>query len=133
MTIRECVAAFLVLIGVVLGGCASRCETCCGEPVAARDALSRDMSILGNDQSSLVRAVNMEDQSWRVIALVSPTCSECVYGAEAVKKEIADRYQPQQVAAMIVWIPMISTDNEEAAHASATIFPVDRVTHFFDA
>src|SRR5437870_947412 len=110
MTIgKSLVAAVVLLFGQGLAGCASRCETCCGEPAAARDNVSRNMSILGDDVTPLIEAFNTQSDTWRVVAVVSPTCSECVYGAEAVKKEITDRYGPERVRAMIVWIPMIPT------------------------
>ena len=88
---------------------------------------------MDNDVSPLRAAFNEKSDRWRTVALVSPTCSECVLGAEVVEKEITARYPASQVDALIVWIPMLQTDSEKAAHGSATIFPSERVTQFYDA
>jgi hypothetical protein len=130
----RCLIATVVLVfGQSLIGCAGRCETCCSQPVTPQDGESRTVTHLGDDVSPLIEAFNGDADSWRLVALVSPTCSECVYGAEAVKKEITDRYGPDRVGAFIVWIPMIDGDSEETAHVAATIFPKNRVTHYYDS
>jgi hypothetical protein len=101
--------------------------------LSACSASPQQVTALGDDLSPLRSAFNDDSDRWRVLALVSPTCSECVLGAEAVEKEITARYPAQQVPALIVWIPMLPTDNEPAARGSATIFPPERVTQFYDA
>jgi hypothetical protein len=108
----------LCVSAIVLSGCASR---------------SPQVTVLGDDLSPLRSAFNDKGDQWRAVALVSPTCSECVLGAEAVEKEITARYPASQVGALIVWIPMLPTDSEMAARGSATIFPPERVTQFYDA
>lgn len=65
--------------------------------------------------------------------MVSPTCSECVLGAEAVQKEITGRYPMGGVAAVVIWIPMLEPDNQRAANTAATIFPPGRAAQFYDA
>jgi hypothetical protein len=120
------------LCGFALTGCASR-QPVCGEPVALRDNTHRQITVLGDDLSPLRSAFNDKSDQWRAVALVSPTCSECVLGAEVVEKEITARYPAQQVPALIVWIPMLPSDNEKAARALATIFPQRRVSQFYDS
>ncbi len=119
-----------------LAGCASHGPQVCGQPVVLRDNTPRQVTVLGDDLSPLRSAFNDKSEEWRAVALVSPTCSECVLGAEVVEKEITARYPASQVDALIVWIPMLPTDNEKAARASATIFPPppeERVTQFYDS
>ena len=100
--------AFLACACVfLLAGCSSR----------------QQVMVLGDDLSPLQSAFNEKSAQWRTVALVSPTCSECVLGAEVVEKEITSRYPESQVDALIVWIPMLQTDSERAARGSATIFP----------
>lgn len=133
MKTMQVLLSFLLLVSV-LHSCASSREQCCAAPAASsRQAGPREMSVLGEDLSSLSDAFNARSDRWRVLALVSPTCSECVLGAEAVEKEITQRYGPDRVAALVVWIPMIPSDNEKAARESAAIFPADRAVQFYDA
>jgi hypothetical protein len=114
-------------------GCASRGQQYRGETIAARDNTPRQVTVLDDDLSPLRATFNSTSDQWRAVALVSPTCSECVLGAEAVGNEITARYLKSQVPALIVWIPMLQFDNEQAARASATIFPVERAAQFYDA
>lgn len=116
-----------------LVGCASHSPQVCGETVAARDNTPRQVTVLGDDLSPVRSAFNDKSDQWRAVALVSPTCSECVLGAEVVEKEITARYPASQVPAFIVWIPMVPTDSEKAARGSAAIFPQQRATQFYDA
>lgn len=136
--------ALAVIAGVaisvpMLTGCASQPKSCCPETSCcaqapeARDQTPRELTVLGDDLSLVRAAFNAQADRWRVVSLVSPTCSECVYGAEAVRKEIVDRYPAAKVTAVSIWIPMIPTDNEQAARNSATILPADRGPQFYDA
>lgn len=137
-------AVMAILAGVAMSvptliGCASQSKSCgpettscCAETPTPRDQQPRDLSVLGDDLSPLRAAFNAHADRWRVVSLVSPTCSECVLGAEAVQKEIVDRYPAARVSALSIWIPMLATDNEQAARASATIFPEDRAVQFYD-
>lgn len=136
-------AIALSLTGVIVmssvAGCASQSKSCCtsaasccNEAAAERDETPRDVTVLGDDFAPIRESFNAMKDRWRVVALVSPTCSECVYGAEAVRKEVIDRYPADRVGAICIWIPMLSTDNEKAARASATIFPPERAALFYD-
>lgn len=93
----------------------------------------QQVRVLGDDLAPLRSAFNENADQWRTVALVSPTCSECVLGAEVVEKEITRRYPASQVDALVVWIPMLETDSEKAARAASTIFSPDRVTQFYDS
>jgi len=89
--------------------------------------------VLGDDLSPLRDAFNEESARWRALALVSPTCSECVLGAEVMAAEITIRYAADQVATLVVWLPMLPIDNEDAARASASIFLPHHAKQFYDA
>lgn len=136
--------AAIMIWATGLSGCASQSKSCCspddsqskaccGEPVTARDDTPRTMTVLGDDLAPLRDAFNAQSDRWRAVALVSPTCSECIYGAEAVQKEIIERFSPDRVSTLCIWIPMLAADNEQAARTSATIFPPDRAVQFYDA
>ena len=105
----------------------------CACSLALVGCSSQKVTVLGDDLSPLRAAFNERIDQWRAVALVSPTCSECVLGAEVVEKEITSRYPASQVDALIVWIPMLPTDSEKAARASARIFPPERAAQFYDA
>ena len=104
----------------------------CACSLALVGCSSQKVRVLDDDLSPFRAAFNEKSDQWRTVALVSPTCSECVLGAEVVEKEVTSRYAASQVDALIVWIPMLDTDNEKAARGSATIFPPERVTQFYD-
>lgn len=125
-------SVLLSLCVLAFAGCAAR-QQVCGEPAALRDSTPRQVTVLGDDLSPLRSAFNDTSDQWQVVALVSPTCSECVLGAEAVEQEITARYPAERVPALIVWIPMLPTDSEKAARESATIFPHQRARQFYDA
>ena len=134
------VACLAVLAALRLGGCASCTDNHNGgavergSPVVpAADDRPRDVRALDDDLAPLRAAFNDGADRWRVVALVSPTCSECVVGAQAVEREITGRYPAEQVGAAIVWIPMLESDNEQAARSAATIFEPRRVSQFYDA
>lgn len=120
------------LCGMALTGCASQ-QSACGEHSSARFGTPRRVTVLGHSLDPLRESFNISADPWRAVALVSPKCSECVRGAEAVEKEITARYPGSQVAAIIVWIPMLQSDSERAAQASATIFPENRAAQFYDS
>jgi len=68
----------------------------------------------------------------RVLLLVSPVCSECVLGAEAVRKSIIDRFAESGVFAVVVWQPMLEPDDEEAARIASGIFAEASAVQFYD-
>jgi len=125
------VALILTCIGLSdLSGCAATTPTTCGDPVTT--PAPRSVTLLTDDVAPLRDQFNAASDRWRVVSLVSPTCSECILGAKAVAREIGSRYPTSQVAVLTVWIPMLSTDSEVAAKDSATIFPPDRASQFYD-
>ena len=125
-----CIAVLLSLICLPsFAGCAS-----CPPRVSYQRVYEpRQVTVLGDDLSPLRAAFNSGNDRWQALALVSPTCSECLLGADAVAKEITARYPVNQVAALIVWIPMLDSDNEKSARVSATIFPEQRTSQFYDS
>ena len=136
--------ATIMICATGLSGCAShsqsccgasdsQAKSCCGEQMTARDNTPRTVNLLEHDLAPLRDSFNAKADRWRAVALVSPTCSECIYGAEAVRKEITDRFSADHVETISVWIPMLPPDNEQAARESASIFPPDGVPQFYDS
>lgn len=132
MRLLKTIASVFCLV-LLSSGCATSNQPCCGQAVALRDIHPRNLIVLHDEMALLRKEFNAHSARWRVFSLVSPTCSECVLGAEAVEKEITRRYPKERVASLVVWIPMLESDNEAAARSAATIFPPDRCVQFFDA
>jgi len=68
----------------------------------------------------------------RIVLLVSPTCSECLLGAEAVRASVVDRFAASGVHAIVVWEAMLDTDDVAAAQEASRIFAGCSATQFDD-
>lgn len=68
----------------------------------------------------------------RVVALVSPTCPACVFGANAVEQAVLEAYPDAEIQVSIVWIDMLPSDGRVAAFRSSSIFDDPRVKQFHD-
>jgi hypothetical protein len=120
-------------VAALLTGFASSHVECQAQEVVMSDDSPRTIETLEHDMTPLAQAFNAHTDRWRVVALVSPTCSACVLGAEAVQKELVARYPADELDTIVVWIPMLRSDNETAARAASAIFQPQRATLFYDA
>lgn len=77
-------------------------------------------------------AFNSNADKPRALLLLSPACSECVFGAEVVRRSIMDRFAASGVYAIVVWEPMLDPDNEAAARQSSAIFASVPAVQFYD-
>lgn len=66
----------------------------------------------------------------RFLAILSPTCSACVHGAEAVKEAVLPLGEGVEV--FVVWTPMLDGDGAEAASRSSAILRAPRVRQYWD-
>jgi uncharacterized protein YceK len=146
------VCAVLTVVTMILSGCATNksaatCESCasgtaakvatvdvadtaCCEPVGIAGA-TQPVAVV--DSLALIKsAFNAHADKPRVVLLVSPACSECVLGAQAVRKSIVDRFAERSVYAIVVWQPMLETDNEAAAKKASAIFDGTTAVQFYD-
>ncbi|HKQ50279.1 MAG TPA: hypothetical protein VJZ71_19555 [Phycisphaerae bacterium] len=55
-----------------------------------------------------------------------------MYGARAVLKEVVEAAPRADVRVIVVWLPMVETDNAKAAREAARMFRDERVTQFYD-
>jgi hypothetical protein len=118
----------VVLSGCVIStGCVSSRE---GKP-AGRPA--RQVTVLDESFEALKREFNAGTSKPRVLALFSPTCGGCIYGAKALQHE-AQKVPPvgESAEVLIVWVAMLETDNEREAWKSARRFDFPGVRHFYD-
>jgi hypothetical protein len=68
----------------------------------------------------------------RLLAILSPTCGPCVFGAIAVREAVLEAFPDAGVAVLVVWIDMLGSDDLDAARRAARIFDDARVAQFHD-
>ncbi|MEX2217548.1 MAG: hypothetical protein WD749_02215 [Phycisphaerales bacterium] len=124
----RCTLLFVLGFATLLLGCASRD----GVPVAPRPGPARQATELGPSFEPLRSAFNASSDRWRAVLLVSPVCSECILGAEAVEKEITRRYPGSRVKTLVVWSPNLRGDSPTTARQASAIFPQAAVEQFYD-
>jgi hypothetical protein len=67
----------------------------------------------------------------RVVALLSPTCGACQYGQRVVQSIFTDIGDPQ-LRGFVVWLPMLSADDQREAELQAGTFTDARITQRWD-
>src|SRR5438132_1136451 len=132
---------FLTLAVMMLAGCTSgksgECcdppttQAACCNPVESTNAAPQAVSVV-DSLAPIKAAFNAHADKPRVVVLVSPTCSECVLGAQAVRKSIMDHFAASGVFALVVWEPMLEPDSEAAARQSSGIFAETPAAQFYD-
>ncbi len=128
-----------VLIGSVIPSCAAPNSPSAGDTSATAcdgtalpSGPTQRITVLDESMTELRRDFNAHSHEWRVVLLVSPTCSECILGAEAVEREIMARYPAKAVHGQVVWGRMLEGDNEATALQSSGIIPRSNAAHFYD-
>lgn len=71
-------------------------------------------------------AFNAHPENVRVLAILSPTCGECIAGHE-VMQNVFNRFESDRLSGLIVWLPMRAGDDAGAATAQAGTFIDDRL------
>jgi len=68
----------------------------------------------------------------RLVVLVSPTCPECVGGAQWVYDYVLKRYPDLPIRVYSVWYEMYPGDSPDDFPAAKRLMPDRRVTHMWD-
>lgn len=113
-------------------GCAARHPGPCCEPAATATGAPQPVVVV-ESLEPIKTAFNAHADKPRVLLLVSPVCSECVFGAQVIRRSILDRFASSGVYAVVVWEPMIEPDTEAAARRSSSIFAGSPAAQFYDA
>lgn len=79
----------------------------------------------------LIDQFNSSEDSIRVLAIVSPTCQDCLVGFEIVKR-LFTRFDSKNIRGFVIWIAMLEGDDEEIAKRGSETFRDPRITHFWD-
>jgi len=104
---------------------------CCKRPAAsAQDAEAKGLVSLADEVSRLASDFNAAKARPRFLAILSPTCSACVHGAEAIKAAILPAGNAIDV--FIVWAPMLEGDGGAAATASSVLLAAPHVRQYWD-
>ena len=107
MNILRIAAALVVLAGFIGSGCAS-------------NRSRPQVTVLRDPLAPLKQQFNGNASKPRVIALCSPTCGGCLYGAKALQHEARTNSLTRNAEFLVVWMPMLDTDTEgEATKAAA--------------
>ncbi|MBI2845000.1 MAG: hypothetical protein HYX86_00495 [Chloroflexi bacterium] len=87
---------------------------------------------LADSLDSLREHFNRHQDKPRFLALLSPTCTECLDGAQAINMSIVSACPQAGISLSIVWINMLPKDSKSAAEIASQIIPDPRAAHFYD-
>ncbi len=113
--------------------CGVTCQRdCCKAPKrgAAAAAEAPGLVSLAKDLDPFVSAFNKAKGRLRFVAILSPTCSACVHGAEAIKEAVLPAGDAVDV--FVVWAPMLEGDGASAASSSSAIVTAPHVRQYWD-
>ena len=86
---------------------------------------------VGTQAQAVRDAFNAAADTVRIVALVSPTCGDCLRGAADLQSQVFDTIASPKVRALIVWVPKLGARESNVAEATHTI-PDPRATHYWD-
>ena len=75
---------------------------------------------------------NRSNLKVRVLAILSPTCPDCLRGFEMVKI-LLDEFPCDDLSVFLIWIPMLDEDNFEAAIARSRELSDSRLMQAWDS
>ena len=91
------------------------------------------VTVLSDSFEALKEQFNADTSKPRVLAIFSPTCGGCIYGAKALQHEAQNVPQiGNQTKVLIVLVAMLETDNKREAPKAAQRFGFPGVRHFYD-
>jgi len=107
---------------------------CCGSARGAGQATSASeasgLVSLAEGISPLAADFDAAKGRLRFLAILSPTCSACVHGAEAIAEAILPAGEAVEV--FVVWAPMLGRDDGAAASTSSAILRAANVHQYWD-
>ena len=104
---------------------------CCQRPASsAQDAEAAGLVSLAAGSAPLVSDFNAAKARPRFLAILSPTCSACVHGADAIKAAVLPAGDALDV--FVVWAPMLEGDGSGPASASSAIVAAPHVRQYWD-
>jgi len=122
-------------LSLVISACFSALLLGCSTlPPSSKTTASKRVEALDKSLAALKAEFNRDPSKPRLVALFSPTCGGCIYGAEALQHEAQKLMELSETTGLlIVWVSMLETDNEVEARKAAARFDFQGVQHFYDA
>jgi len=112
------------------GGESRQLERCQRPAAPEQNAEAAGLVSLAAGSSQLVADFNAAKARPRFLAILSPTCSACVHGAEAIKAAVLPLGRTVDV--FVVWAPMLEGDGSGPASASSAIVAAPHVRQYWD-
>ncbi len=113
--------------------CGASCQRGCCKTrrgAAPAEGEARGLASLAKDPAPLVSAFNAARGRPRFLAILSPTCSACVHGAEAIKEAVLPA--GDSIGVFVVWAPMREGDGGGAASSSSKVVAAPHVRQYWD-
>jgi copper chaperone CopZ len=111
-------------------GAACERDCCKRPPATAQNAEAAGLVSLAASTSKLVTDFNAAKARPRFLAILSPTCSACVHGAQAIKAAILPAGDTVDV--FVVWAPMLEGDGSGPASTSSAVLAAPHVRQYWD-
>lgn len=124
-------AFFALSLVVALGACKAE-QTATEKPSASTIAATARLTDLSASIDAARAEFNAKVHKPRFLTLLSPTCGACLHGARAVKLAIVDNPATKSIVAMVVWIPMLNDDSQDAANEARERFRDLPIPQFWD-
>ncbi len=80
---------------------------------------------------NLIDQFNASEDSVRVLAIVSPSCEECLRGVELIRRLLA-RFDSKKLRGFILWVAMLQEDDERIARQKSEMVQDPRIMQFWD-
>jgi copper chaperone CopZ len=97
----------------------------------ASPATGKPIALSSYSEKELRDEFNRASDQVRMIALLSPTCGACQHGQRVVES-VFSKFSDQRLHGFVVWLPMLSGDNVNAAQIQAGSFTDRRVVQRWD-
>ena len=121
------ITAVGVLVSLFGTGCA------CRPKMESSTQSQPEMTVLIGSFEALKKEFNADTSKPRVLALFSPTCGGCIYGAKALQHEAQKLPEiVERAGVLVVWMAMLESDNEREARMAARRFDFPNARHFYD-
>ena len=99
--------------------------------MGAMATVPKPVTLVSYRSDELRDQFNRASDRVRVVALLSPTCGACQYGQRVVQS-IFTKIDDPRLRGFVVWLPMLSDDDQREAELQATTFTDPRVTQRWD-
>ncbi len=109
---------------------------CCSAATVSKEAVIPEMptrvTALKDDLAPFVTAFNRNTSKPRFVAILSPTCKDCVTGAQAIQRHIIEANPELDMDILLVWSPVVNSDAGDSLLGGINAMIDPRIQHFWD-